>query len=89
MCYSIGAFIGESHPDFVKVRLLTPARLNKGPIMAGQLIQGLEIRNGWIVMCCLSSLLSIFVLPSVVLYLGGPLKSRRRKEPDEPARSAS
>ena len=68
----------------MKVRLLNTAP--QGPIMAGQLIQGLEIRNGWIVMCCLSSLFSIFVLPAVALYLGGPLKSRQRMEIDEPAR---
>ncbi|KAL8286762.1 hypothetical protein RQP46_004290 [Phenoliferia psychrophenolica] len=56
-----------------------------GPLMAGQLIEGLEIRKGWIVMCCLSSGLSVLILPVLVLYLGGPLKWRARKEEDATA----
>lgn len=59
--------------------------------MAGQLIQALEIRKGWIVMCCLSSGLAIAILPFLVLYLGGPLRCLQSKEPaleEEVARPA-
>ncbi|KAK4704865.1 hypothetical protein P7C70_g1339, partial [Phenoliferia sp. Uapishka_3] len=50
-----------------------------GPIIAGNLIEGLGIRKGWIVMCCLSSGLAIMCWPLVVLHLGGPLKGRQNR----------
>ncbi|KAI5475475.1 MFS multidrug transporter [Pseudohyphozyma bogoriensis] len=51
-----------------------------GPIIAGQVINALEIRRGWILLCALSSGLSAVLLPPAIVWLGGPLKRGKKDE---------
>lgn len=54
-----------------------------GPIIAGQLIQTLQIRRGWVAICIISSGLSILLTPAVIFFVGGPLRSGKKVELEE------
>ncbi|ORY87390.1 major facilitator superfamily domain-containing protein [Leucosporidium creatinivorum] len=54
-----------------------------GPIIAGQVINAVEIRQGWMVMIIICTVLSVVLLPFCYIYIGGRVSWRWRKQAAE------
>lgn len=50
-----------------------------GPIIAGQLFDGLGTQKGWLVMLCVCVAISVAVLPFVIAYTGAQEPLWKRK----------
>ncbi|KAK4704320.1 hypothetical protein P7C70_g1898, partial [Phenoliferia sp. Uapishka_3] len=45
-----------------------------GPIVAGEMMQQLGVRRGWVVLCAMSAVIAALFLPFAIFFLGGPLR---------------
>lgn len=51
--------------------------------MAGQIVNAVKIRRGWLIMNLICAALSVALLPFCYMYIGGPVSWRARKHGQE------
>jgi hypothetical protein len=78
MAFSLGSFVVRCTPPSFRSLLLS--LVAQGPIVGGQIIAAVQIKTGWMIIAILAAALSALSLPAVVIFVGGPLRGKKKIE---------